>query len=73
MLLVGLAFAGLALRFARGSVRPIRELTRAADALKAGDSDGAQVQVSCQDEIGHIARACSIMIDVLRQREHEGQ
>ena len=40
--LVGLLFAGLALRFARGIVQPIRNLTQAANALKAGDFDGAR-------------------------------
>ena len=69
--LVGLLFAGLALRFARGIVQPIRNLTQAADALKAGDFDGARVEVRRRDEIGQLARTFSVMIDVLRQRERE--
>jgi serine/threonine protein kinase/HAMP domain-containing protein len=69
--LVGLLFAGLALRFARGIVQPIRSLTRAADALKAGDFDSAGVEVRRRDEIGQLARTFSVMIDVLRQRERE--
>ncbi len=69
--LVGLLFAGLALRFARGIVQPIRNLTQAADALKTGDYDGAQVEVRRRDEIGQLARTFSVMIDVLRQRERE--
>ncbi|MFY9510578.1 MAG: cache domain-containing protein, partial [Rubrivivax sp.] len=69
--LVGLLFTGLALRFARGIVRPIRSLTQAADALKAGDFDAATVEVKRRDEIGQLARTFSVMIDVLRQRERE--
>lgn len=69
--LVGLLFTGLALRFARGIVRPIRSLTQAANALKAGDFDAASVEVKRRDEIGQLARTFSVMIDVLRQRERE--
>ena len=68
---MGLLFAGLALRFARGIVQPIRNLTQAADALKAGDFDGARVEVRRRDEIGQLARTFSVMIDVLRQRDRE--
>ena len=71
VLLVGLLFAGLALRFARGIVRPIQALTRAANALKAGDFDNATVPVARRDEIGQLARTFNVMIDVLRQRERE--
>jgi len=71
VVLVGLLFTGLALRFARGIVRPIRALTQAATALKAGDFDGAAVKVERRDEIGQLARTFSVMIDVLRQRERE--
>jgi len=69
--LVGLLFTGLALRFASGIVRPIRSLTQAANALKAGDFEHAEVQVGRRDEIGQLARTFSVMIDVLRQRERE--
>jgi HAMP domain-containing protein len=71
VVLVGLLFTGLALRFARGIVQPIRNLTQAANALKAGDFDHAEVQVGRRDEIGQLARTFSVMIDVLRQRERE--
>ncbi len=69
--LIGLLFTGLALYFARGIVRPIRNLTQAANALKAGDFAGAEVQTGRRDEIGQLARTFSVMIDVLRQRERE--
>ena len=71
VLLVGLLFAGLALRFARGIVQPIRALTQAANALKAGDFNNATVPVQRKDEIGLLARTFNVMIDVLRQRERE--
>lgn len=71
VLLVGLLFAGLALRFARGIVRPIRQLTQAANALKAGDFNNATVPVQRKDEVGQLARTFNVMIDVLRQRERE--
>ncbi len=69
--LVGLLFLGLALRFARSIVRPIRALTQAADALKRGDYDAAAVRVRSRDEIGMLARTFNVLIDVLRQRERE--
>lgn len=71
VLLVGLLFTGLALRFARGIVRPIQALTRATNALKAGDFDQATVDVKRRDEVGQLARTFNVMIDVLRQRERE--
>jgi serine/threonine protein kinase/HAMP domain-containing protein len=69
--LVGLLFTGLALRFARSIVRPIRGLTDAANALKAGDYSAAAVQVDSRDEVGQLGRTFNVMIDVLRQRERE--
>lgn len=71
VLLVGLLFAALALRFARGIVRPIQDLTRAANALKSGDFNNATVPVQRRDEVGQLARTFNVMIDVLRQRERE--
>jgi HAMP domain-containing protein len=67
--LVGLLFTGLALRFARGIVRPIRALTGSVRALERGDFDAAAVPTTRRDEIGQLARAFNVMIDVLRQRE----
>ena len=69
--LVGLLFSGLALRFARSIVRPIRALTQAADALKEGHYDGTGVEVKRRDELGQLGRTFNVMIDVLRQRERE--
>jgi C4-dicarboxylate-specific signal transduction histidine kinase len=71
LLLVGLVFVLLALLFARSIVRPIRQLTAAADALKRGDYDAAHVRVTSQDEVGALGRTFNVMIDVLRQRERE--
>lgn len=69
--LIGLLFTGLALRFARSIVEPIRGLIRAVHALKSGDFEHATVQAHSRDEIGRLARAFNVMIDVLRQRERE--
>ena len=69
--LIGLLFTALALRFAHSIVRPIRALTGAAHALKAGDFDRATVTVRSRDEVGQLARTFNVMIDVLRQRERE--
>lgn len=69
LVLVGALFTGLALRFARGIVRPVRDLTAAADALKAGDFDAARVPVRGRDELGQLGRTFNVMIEVLRQRE----
>jgi HAMP domain-containing protein len=69
--LIGLLFTGLALRFARSIVRPIRALTAAASALKSGQYDTAGVEVKRKDELGQLGRTFNVMIDVLRQRERE--
>ena len=69
--LAGLVFTALALRFSRGLVQPIKALTDGANALKAGDFDRAQVSVKSRDEVGQLARTFNVMVDVLRQREHE--
>ena len=68
---VGLVFLVLAVLFARSIVRPVRRLTEAANALKEGDYERAQIQVTSNDEIGRLARTFNVMIDVLRQRERE--
>ncbi len=69
--LVGLVFLLLALWFARSIVRPVARLTEAANALKEGDYERANIQVTSSDEIGQLARTFNVMIDVLRQRERE--
>ena len=69
--LVGLLFLVLAVLFARSIVRPIARLTEAANALKEGDYDRANITVTSSDEIGRLARTFNVMIDVLRQRERE--
>jgi serine/threonine protein kinase/HAMP domain-containing protein len=71
VLLVGLIFLVLALIFARTIVKPIQELTAAADSLKNGDYEKAHVTVRNQDEVGQLARTFNVLIDVLRQRERE--
>jgi C4-dicarboxylate-specific signal transduction histidine kinase len=69
--LAGAVFVLVAMLFARSIVQPIGRLTAAADALKRGDFQNANVPVKSQDEIGQLARTFNVMIDVLRQRERE--
>ena len=69
--IVGLVFLLLAVLFARSIVRPVVRLTEAANALKDGDYDRANIQVTSNDEIGRLARTFNVMIDVLRQRDRE--
>ena len=69
--LVGLVFLVLAVLFARSIVRPVVRLTEAANALKDGDYDRANIKVTSNDEIGRLARTFNVMIDVLRQRDRE--
>ncbi|MFZ3321749.1 MAG: cache domain-containing protein [Usitatibacter sp.] len=71
VVLAGVIFVALALIFARSIVRPIRGLTEAANALKNGDYDHANIEVRSADEVGQLARTFNVMIDVLRQRERE--
>lgn len=71
VLVLALVVGGLGWAFARGIARPVRELTRAADALKAGNFHDATVPVQRRDELGALARTFNVMIDVLRQRERE--
>lgn len=71
VVLVGLIFVVFAILFARSFVRPITRLTDAAEALKAGDYDKANVTVTSTDELGKLARTFNVMIDVLRQRDRE--
>ncbi|SFV04668.1 protein kinase domain-containing protein [Pseudoduganella namucuonensis] len=68
---VGLVFLILAVLFARSITRPVVRLTEAANALKDGDYDRANIKVTSTDEIGRLARTFNVMIDVLRQRERE--
>jgi nitrogen fixation/metabolism regulation signal transduction histidine kinase len=69
--LAGFVFLVLAVLFARSIVRPIARLTDAANALKEGDYDRANIKVTSNDEVGRLARTFNVMIDVLRQRERE--
>ncbi|MFO1328950.1 MAG: cache domain-containing protein [Rubrivivax sp.] len=69
--LVGLLFVAAGLLFARGIVRPVQQLTRGADELKAGRFEQAYVDVKSRDELGQLARTFNVMVDVLRQRERE--
>ncbi len=68
---VGLVFLILAVLFARSITRPVVRLTEAANALKDGDYDRANIKVTSTDEIGQLARTFNVMIDVLRQRDRE--
>lgn len=70
-LLLVAAVGLLAWQFGRSLVKPVRELTDAAEAVKRGDYYRATVPVQRRDELGALARSFNVMIDVLRQRERE--
>lgn len=68
---VALAAAALAYLALRAALRPVAALTEAAEALQAGDFHHAQVPARRRDEIGRMARAFNLAVDVLRQRDRE--
>ncbi len=63
-LFVGVAFAYL---LSRNLAIPIRELTRATEAVKSGDLE-TRITVRSRDEIGELGHAFNEMADGLRQR-----
>jgi class 3 adenylate cyclase len=71
VLVVGLVVTVLALLVARGIVRPLVELTRAARAVEQGEYGAARVPVHSEDEVGSLARAFNTMADGLAERERE--
>jgi signal transduction histidine kinase len=64
----GVAAVVLALLFARGILRPIGALTRAAELMERGDL-GQRVAVHSRDEIGQLGKAFNSMADVLARNE----
>lgn len=71
VLLVGLVFIVFALWFARGFVRPLQALTKAADAVRHGDYAHARAPIYGDDEIGQLARTFNTMVDSVHARERE--
>ena len=68
---VGSLITALALLLARGIVRPVQSLTRAAQALQQGCFDQARVDEKRGDEIGLLQRAFNVMARELKERERE--
>ncbi len=68
---VGLLFSLIALLFAQLFLRPIHKLMAAAKAVQRGEYDGAQVEVTTQDELGELAKTFNGMIAGVRERERE--
>lgn len=71
LLAAALAAGGAGWWLGRKLVQPAADLTRAAGALAAGDFNNATVPVRRRDEMGELAKAFNVMVDVLRQRERE--
>lgn len=73
LVVVGMGLLGIALvgggswLLARGVTRPITQLAEAAERLQRGDE--AQVQVTTEDEIGHLATSFNAMATAMRDRE----
>ncbi|MFL5354683.1 cache domain-containing protein [Archangium sp.] len=68
---VGLAVTVLALLVARGIVRPLLSLTRAASVVERGEYGAGRVPVHSEDEIGALTRAFNTMTAGLAERERE--
>ena len=71
VLLVGLGVTVLALLVARGIVRPLLALTRAAREVERGQYGEARVPVRSEDELGQLTRAFNTMVGGLAERERE--
>ncbi|HEX8434520.1 cache domain-containing protein [Archangium sp.] len=71
VLAVGLVVTVLALLVARGIVRPLLALTRAARVVEQGEYGEARVPVHSEDELGSLARAFNTMANGLAERERE--
>ncbi|HTJ97026.1 MAG TPA: adenylate/guanylate cyclase domain-containing protein [Rhodocyclaceae bacterium] len=70
-LLAGAAFSLLALYLARGFIRPIDDLSAAADAVRRGDYSNAQATIFADDEFGRLARTFNTMVTGVLARERE--
>jgi serine phosphatase RsbU (regulator of sigma subunit) len=65
--IVALLAVLVAIRFARGIVHPIRQLTDAARAVAGGDLT-ARANVTSEDELGQLARSFDEMVPMLQDR-----
>lgn len=70
-LAAGLVFSLLALLFARAFVKPIRNLSAAADAVRRGDYANARATVFAEDEFGSLANTFNTMVAGVQARERE--
>ncbi len=71
VVVVGIIFFVIVVVLARAFVRPLNAITAATNALKRGDYAHAAIPVTSADEVGRLARAFNVMLDVVRQRERE--
>ena len=69
--LAGVVFSIFALYLARGFVRPINDLSAAAEAVRRGDYANAQATIFAEDEFGHLARTFNTMVTGVQARERE--
>lgn len=69
--LAGVIFSLFAIYLARGFVRPINDLSAAAEAVRRGDYSKAQATVFSEDEFGRLARIFNTMVTGVQARERE--
>ena len=70
-LIAGVVFSFLALVLARSFVRPINNLSAAAEAVRRGDYANAQAQVFAENEFGRLAHTFNTMVSGVQARERE--
>ena len=69
--LVGLVFSLIGLAFAQIFLRPIQRLSHSAEAVRAGDYEGARVAGGGGDELGRLADTFNAMVEGVKARERE--
>ena len=70
-LIAGALFSILALYLARSFVRPINDLSSAAEAVRQGDYANAHATIFHDDEFGRLARTFNTMVTGVQARERE--
>jgi len=70
-LVVGVFCSLFAMYWARTFIRPIKDLSAAAEAVRRGDYSSAQATVFAEDEFGRLARIFNTMVSGVQARERE--
>jgi class 3 adenylate cyclase len=70
-LVVGAVFSLFGILFAQVFLRPIRRLSRSAEAVRAGDYDAARVACGGGDELDKLTDTFNAMVEGIKARERE--